>query len=67
MEFDIGMSYKLLDNLSYSIQAGYLVAGDMIDDIAKYHSAQLTDLLGEDVNVSTNDIWMLTHSLTMTF
>ena len=26
-EIDLGMSYRILDNLSYSLQAGYLMTG----------------------------------------
>jgi len=51
LEIDLGMTYKLLDNLSYTAQFGYLQAGDMIDDLF----------------LSTNDIYVLLHSLTMTF
>jgi hypothetical protein len=51
LEVDLGMSYKILDNLSYSLQGGYLATGDMVEDIFG----------------TSEDIFMLVHSMTMTF
>jgi hypothetical protein len=56
LEVDLGMTYKLMDNLAYTAQFGYLNPGNMIDDVAADNG------LG-----STNDIYVLLHSLTMTF
>ena len=53
MEFDLGVAYKLLDNLTYSAQAGYVAVGDFF----QYGVA------GSD----PEDITLLTHSLTMKF
>jgi hypothetical protein len=53
LEIDLGMSYKLLDNLVYSAQAGYLIPGDLIDDVLYPDSA--------------SEVIALVHSLTMTF
>lgn len=50
-EIDLGMNYRVLDNLSYSLQAGYLWAGDMIEDLAG----------------DSEDAFMIVHSMTMTF
>ena len=50
-EVDLGMSYKLADNLTYSASLGYLKPGQMLED-----------LLGD-----TNNIFALVHSLTMTW
>jgi len=50
-EIDLGMSYKLADNLTYSASIGYLKAGQMLEDY-----------LGD-----TNNILALVHSLTMTW
>jgi hypothetical protein len=55
LEIDLGMTYKLMDNLSYTAQFGYLKVGNMIEEVA--------DLTGE----GENDIFALLHSLTMTF
>ena len=52
LEVDLGMTYKLMDNLAYTAQFGFLKPGDMIED-----------LLGN----SANDIYVLLHSITMTF
>jgi hypothetical protein len=54
-EVDLGASYKLHDNLAYKIEAGYFNSGNFFKDIA---TSNLTD---ED------DIYLLSHSLTMTF
>jgi len=57
MELDIGMKYKLLDNLTYSAQFGYMKTGDFFEDMS-------ADLYS---GAETNDIMMLVHELTMTF
>jgi hypothetical protein len=51
LEIDLGMTYKLMDNLAYTAQFGFLKAGDMLDEA-----------FGD-----ANDIYVLLHSLTMTF
>jgi len=50
-EIDLGTKYKLLDNLTYEIHAGYLIAGDYFEDISD----------------DADDVYMLSHHLTMTF
>jgi hypothetical protein len=54
-EIDLGMSYKLLDNLTYKVEAGYFAAGDFFKDVA--------DNLGTD----EDDLYLLSHTLKMTF
>jgi len=50
-EVDLGMSYKLADNLTYSASIGYMKTGQMI----------------EDAFGDANNILALVHSLTMTW
>jgi len=54
-EIDLGAKYKLLDNLTYEVRAAYFNTGDFFDDIAT--SA------GQD----SDDLYLLSHHLTMTF
>ena len=51
-EYDLGMAYKLLDNLTYEAHFGYLDAGDYFK---------------LDGSVDAKNIFVLSHSLTMTF
>jgi len=53
MEYDLGAAYKLLDNLTYEAHFGYLATGDFFKPNAT------TD--------TTTSVYVLTHSLTMTF
>ena len=63
-EVDLGLSYKLLDNLTYSATFGYMVPGDMFDDIA----SSINDAFGDSLGTTgTNNIYLLLHNLTMTF
>jgi len=55
-EVDLGMSYKLVDNLTYSLSIAYMKPGTFVEDAVDY-------LYGDDVN----NILALVHSLTMTF
>ncbi len=52
-EYDLGAAYKLLDNLTYEAHFGYLDTGDFFNSSAT-------------ANDATN-VYILTHSLTMTF
>lgn len=52
-EIDLGVSYKLMDNLTYAVDFGYLVTGDYFEGV-------------NGVN-DTNDIYVLNHRLTMEF
>jgi len=52
-EYNIGAAYKLLDNLTYEAHFGYLDTGDY------FNRANPTDI--------TNNVYMMSHSLTMTF
>jgi hypothetical protein len=52
-ELDLGFSYKLLDNLTYDGTFGYMKTGDFF--------------AGEYTDVSLNNVFVLLHSLTMTF
>lgn len=61
-EFDLGASYKLMDNLTYDLHLGYMVTGSFFDDIA---SSPTSDMGG--MGWDTHDIWLATHSLTMSF
>lgn len=54
-EYNIGAAYKLLDNLTYEAHFGYLDTGDYFK----------TDAALNDSN--TENVYMLSHSLTMTF
>ena len=66
-EVDLGLSYKLLDNLTYSATFGYMLPGDMFDDLASYVSYVASDIYGEPIATGTNNIYLLLHNLTMTF
>ncbi|MCX5864447.1 MAG: hypothetical protein NTW42_05185 [Deltaproteobacteria bacterium] len=52
-EYNVGAAYKLLDNLTYEAHFGYLATGDY------FKSNSATD--------DTQNIYILTHSLTMSF
>lgn len=52
-EYNVGAAYKLLDNLTYEAHFGYLDAGDFFN-------------LDGTADIS-NNVYILTHSLTMTF
>ena len=52
-EVDLGAKYKLLDNLTYEVRAAYFDAGDFFEETG-------------DVDDS-EDLYMLSHHLTMTF
>lgn len=51
-EYNVGAAYKLLDNLTYEAHFGYLDTGDFFNEGA----ADITE-----------NVYLLTHSLTMTF
>lgn len=52
-EYNIGAAYKLLDNLTYEAHFGYLDTGDY------FNAGSTTD--------TTQNVYVLTHHLTMTF
>jgi hypothetical protein len=52
-EYNVGAAYKLLDNLTYEAHFGYLDTGDF------FNNGAATDV--------TENVYLLTHSLTMTF
>jgi hypothetical protein len=52
-EIDFSASYKIYDNLTYSVGAGYLWVGDYFK--------------GYDVNAKLKDNYILTHKLMLTF
>ncbi len=52
-EYDLGAAYKLLDNLTYEAHFGYLDTGDY------FNMGNATDI--------TKNVYVLSHSLTMTF
>ena len=52
-EYNVGAAYKLLDNLTYEAHFGYLATGDY------FNAGGATDI--------TNNVYLLTHSLTMSF
>ena len=52
-EYNIGAAYKLLDNLTYEAHFGYLDTGDFFNSTATSNDAE--------------NVYMLSHSLTMTF
>ena len=52
-EYNVGAAYKLLDNLTYEAHFGYLDTGDFFNSSTTTNDAQ--------------NIYILTHSLTMTF
>lgn len=66
-EADLGLSYKLLDNLTYSATVAYMAPSDMFDDLANGVENAYNAETGRNVSVNTNDIWLLLHNITMTF
>jgi len=52
-EYNVGAAYKLLDNLTYEAHFGYLDTGDYFN--------------GDSTTDITENVYILTHSLTMTF
>jgi hypothetical protein len=54
-EIDLGAKYKLLDNLTYEVHAAYFNTGDFFDDVAT--------AIGQE----SDDLYLLSHHLTMTF
>jgi hypothetical protein len=56
-EYNVGAAYKLLDNLTYEAHFGYLDTGDFFNSSAA----------GVESNTGAKNIYLLTHSLTMTF
>ena len=52
-EYNLGAAYKLLDNLTYEAHFGYLATGDY------FNGNSTTDI--------TKNVYILTHSLTMSF
>ncbi|MEA2085133.1 MAG: hypothetical protein U9O82_13030 [Thermodesulfobacteriota bacterium] len=59
-EIDVGVAYKLLDNLTYSLNIGYLDTGDFF--------AVAYDAAGDSYETDdTNDILLVTNTLTMEF
>jgi hypothetical protein len=64
-EVDLGLSYKLLDNLTYSATFAYMAPGDMFDDLASIINTATEEIFGE--STGTNNIYLLLHNLTMTF
>lgn len=59
-EIDVGVAYKLLDNLTYSLAVGYLDTGDFF--------AVAYDGVGNSYETDdTNDIVLVTNTLTMEF
>ncbi|MDD3619454.1 MAG: hypothetical protein RBR09_09910 [Desulfobulbaceae bacterium] len=52
-EFDLGLAYKLYDNLTYELHFGWWVVGDFAEMGA--------------ANLETEDIWLLSHHLSMKF
>ena len=53
-EIDLGMSYELMDNLTYQVDFGYLVTGDFFEGAA-------------GSGLDAEDVYTLTHRLTMEF
>jgi hypothetical protein len=64
-EVDLGLSYKLLDNLTYSATFAYMAPGDMFHDLASIINTATEEIFGE--STGTNNIYLLLHNLTMTF
>ena len=58
-EIDVGVAYKLLDNLTYSLNIGYLDTGDFFAVAYDSGNSYETD--------DTNDIVLVTNTLTMEF
>jgi len=54
-EYNLGAAYNLLDNLTYEAHSGYLDTGDYFKSNAFLNDSQ------------TENVYILTHSLTMTF
>ncbi len=52
-EYNVGAAYKLLDNLTYEAHFGYLDTGDFFE--------------GGVAGANTENVYLLTHHLTMTF
>lgn len=52
-EYNVGAAYKLLDNLTYEAHFGYLDTGDFFNSSATTNDAE--------------NVYIMTHSLTMTF
>jgi hypothetical protein len=53
-ELGAGMDYKIMDNLTYSAHFSYMLTGDFFS-------------LGNQADVSTEDVYLLAHALTMNF
>lgn len=56
-EVDLGAKYKLLDNLTYEVRAAYFNTGDFFEDITQ----------SLDATNDSDDLYLLSHHLTMTF
>lgn len=54
-EYNIGAAYKLLDNLTYEAHFGYLDTGDFFKSTTTLNDS------------TTENVYLMTHSLTMTF
>ncbi len=54
-EIDLGVSYNLMDNLTYSVDFGYFMTGEA------FEGADVVD------EYDTTDVYVLTHRLTMEF
>lgn len=57
-EIDLGASYKLMDNLTYSVNFGYLMTGDFFEGY---------ELAGVGPFGDAEDIYVLNHRLSMEF
>ena len=57
IEVDLGLSYKLLDNLTYSADMGYLMAGDFFKG----------DQTPANTARDAEDVLLLTNAISMTF
>jgi len=53
IEFGLGMGYKIMDNLSYNAHFSYLATGDYWE--------------GGDLDLDTEDVFLLAHALSMKF
>ena len=56
-EVDLGASYKLLDNLTYKVEAGYMAIDDFFKDWSDIDSATTDE----------DDLYLISHTLTMKF
>jgi hypothetical protein len=56
-EVDLGASYKLLDNLTYKVEAGYMAVDDFFADWSDIDSATTDE----------DDLYLISHTLTMKF